>query len=80
MPHCFLSIDLPSLSVTNDQLSLSTANGHQTVYGFDTSLHGLPHRDTGDDARGLQTHTSTLVGTKWALVLKDKRDEKMISQ
>lgn len=61
---------LPSLSVTNDQLSLSTTNGHQTVHGFDTGLHGLPHGDTGDDARGLQTHTSTLLGTQGALMLK----------
>ncbi len=52
---------LPSLTVSNDQLSLATTNGHQTVHSFDAGLHGLPHRDAGDDARGLQTHTPTLL-------------------
>lgn len=57
----------PSLPVTNDQLSLATANGHQTVHGFDASLHGLPHRDTRDDPRGLQTHTPALLGAQRSL-------------
>jgi hypothetical protein len=34
---------LPSLTITDDQLTLTTANGHQRVDGFDASLHGLAH-------------------------------------
>ena len=49
---------LTRLSVTDDQFSLATANGHQGVHGLDPSLHGLPHGDAGDDARGLGTDTS----------------------
>lgn len=48
---------LPRLPVTDDQLALASADGHQAVHSLDPSLHGLPHRDTGDDTRGLQTHT-----------------------
>lgn len=65
---------LPSLSVTNDQLSLATANGHQTVHGFDAGLHGLPHGDARDDARGLQTHTPTLLGAQGSLGGETKTD------
>lgn len=68
---------LPGLPVTNDQLTLASANGHQTVHSLDTSLHGLPHRDTGDDTWGLQTHTPTDFGTqgtlrKTAMYFKEK--------
>jgi hypothetical protein len=65
-----LAICLPSLPVTDDQLTLATANGHQAVHGLDTRLHGLLHRDTGDDAWGLQTHTPTDARSK--RTLRDK--------
>lgn len=58
---------LPGLPVTNDQLTLASANGHQAVHGLDSSLHGLPHRDTGDDTRGLKTHTPTGTGAQGTL-------------
>ncbi len=58
---------LPSLPVTDDQLTLASANGHQAVHGLDSSLHGLPHRDAGDNARGLQTHTPTGAGAQGTL-------------
>lgn len=66
---------LPSLTVSNDQLSLATANGHQTVHGFDAGLHGLPHRDAGDDARGLQTHTPTLLRAQGSLWRRNKKTD-----
>merc|ERR1712020_456842 len=44
---------LTSLTVSNDQLTLTTANGHQAVHGLDTGLHGLLHGLPGDDAGGL---------------------------
>ena len=50
----------PSLSVSDDQFSLSSANGDQTVHCLDTSLHRVTHRDTRDDAWSLHTHTTPL--------------------
>lgn len=58
---------LPSLPVSDDQLSLASSNGHQTVHSLDASLHGLPHRDTRDDSGGLQTNTPTGFGTQGTL-------------
>lgn len=58
---------LPSLPVSDDQLTLASTDGHQTVHSLDSSLHGLPHRDTRDDARGLQTHTPTNFGAQRTL-------------
>lgn len=58
---------LPSLPVPDDELTLSTTDGDQTVHGFDAGLHWLPHRDAGDDTRGLQTHTPADTGAKGAL-------------
>lgn len=63
---------LPGLPIPNDQLSLATADGHQTVHGLDASLHGLPHRDTRDDARSLQANSSTLLSAKRTLERKKK--------
>ena len=51
-----------SLPVTDDELALSTSDGHQTVDGLDSGLHGLLHRGTGDDARCLHSHTPPLAG------------------
>lgn len=65
--HAITTVLLPSLPVSDDELTLSTANGDQTVHGFDASLHWLPHRDAGDDARGFQTHTPPGFGAKRTL-------------
>lgn len=67
----------PRLSVSNDELTLPTANGDQAIHGFDTSLHWLPHGDTGDDARGLQTHTSAGFGAKRTLSFTINRKHKL---
>ena len=48
---------LTRLTVTNDQLTLATADGHERVDGLDAGLHGLAHRLAGDDAWGLDTDT-----------------------
>ena len=58
---------LPGLPVPDDELTLSATDGDQTVHGFDAGLHGLPHRDAGDDTRGLQTHTPAGAGAEGAL-------------
>merc|ERR1739847_212795 len=46
---------LASLTVSNDQLTLATTNGHQAVHGLDAGLHGLLDGLPGDDAGGLQS-------------------------
>jgi hypothetical protein len=60
---------LPSLSVTNDQFTLSTANWHQRIDGLDTGLHGLSHRNTWNDAGSLDTDTETGLGVQWSFAI-----------
>merc|ERR1719397_2396992 len=60
---------LASLPVTNDQLTLATANGHKRVNSLDASLHRLGHGLPGDDARGLQADTEPLAGAKGTLAI-----------
>ncbi len=43
----------PSLSVSDDELSLTPPNGHEAVHGLDSRLHGLTDRDTRDNTWGL---------------------------
>merc|ERR1719402_516935 len=47
----------PGLSVTDDQFSLSSANGHQRVHSLDSSLHGLRHGLSGNDSWCLQANS-----------------------
>lgn len=56
---CFASY-LPSLTIADDKLSLTTADGDERVDGFNTSLHGLTHGDTRDDTGSLDTDTGTI--------------------
>merc|ERR1711890_148659 len=49
-----------SLSVSNDQFTLATTNGYKRVNGLDASLHRLGHGLSGNDTRGLKTHTKSL--------------------
>lgn len=60
---------LPSLTIANDQLTLTTTDGHQGVDGLDTGLHGLAHGHTGDDAGGLDSHTETVLGVDGTLAV-----------
>merc|ERR1712205_254938 len=60
---------LASLPVTNDQLTLATANGHKGVDSLDASLHRLRHGLPGDDAGGLETNTEPLAGSKGTLAI-----------
>merc|ERR1719464_1485787 len=53
-----------SLSVTNDELTLSTTNGDKGVDSLDTGLHGLLDRLSGDDTWGLKTDTELLLGVQ----------------
>jgi len=56
----------PCLTVTNDQLALSTADRYKTVDGFDACLHWLLDRDAWNNAWSLHTDTSSL-GLDWTL-------------
>merc|ERR1719384_119770 len=58
-----------SLSVTNDQLTLATANGHKGVNSLDAGLHRLRHGLPGDDAGSLQADTEPLAGAKGTLAI-----------
>merc|ERR1719341_996162 len=58
-----------SLSVSNDQLTLATTNGHQAVDSLDASLHGLLDRLPGDDAGGLQSNPVPLLAADGALAV-----------
>ena len=60
---------LASLSVTNDQLSLASTNGDQAVNSLDTSLHGLLDRLSGDDSRGLETNSVSLLAGNRSLAI-----------
>ena len=58
---------LPSLTISDDQLTLSSANGNQGVNSLDPRHHWLTHRDTRDDPWGLHTNPNTLLGGNWTL-------------
>merc|ERR1719209_2018863 len=60
---------LAGLPVTNDQLTLATANGHKRVNSLDASLHRLGHRLPGDDAGGLQADAEPLAGSEGTLTI-----------
>ena len=53
---------LSSLSVSNDELSLSSADGHEGVDGLQTGLHGLVDGLSGDDSGGLELDSLSSVG------------------
>lgn len=55
------------LTITNDQLTLATANWDKGVNGLETGLHGLVDGFTGDDTWGLQVDLAALFGVEWSL-------------
>merc|ERR1719220_1991082 len=60
---------LASLSVTDDQLTLATANGHKRVDSLNAGLHRLRHRLPGNDARSLQANPEPLAGAEGTLAV-----------
>jgi hypothetical protein len=60
---------LTSLTVTNDQLTLTTADGHHGVDGLKTSLYGLVDRATGENTGGLLLGTTLLSGLDGTLAV-----------
>jgi hypothetical protein len=53
---------LSGLTITNDQFTLATSNGHHGVDGLETSLHGLADGLTGENAGSLELGTALLGG------------------
>jgi hypothetical protein len=60
---------LTSLTVTNDQLTLTTADRNHGVDGFETSLDGLTDGLTGQDTGGLELSTAALGGLEGTLAI-----------
>uniref|UniRef100_A0A182SVP3 Uncharacterized protein n=1 Tax=Anopheles maculatus TaxID=74869 RepID=A0A182SVP3_9DIPT len=60
---------LPSLTITNDQLTLATTNRHKRIDGLNTGLHGFAHRHTRDDTRSLDTDTEALLRLDFTLTV-----------
>jgi len=61
---------LTGLPVTDDQLTLASADGDERVDGLKTRLHRLVDRFTGNNTRGLDVDTSSLLAVDWALAVK----------
>ena len=53
---------LTSLSITNDELTLSSTNRDEGIDTLEASLHGLVDRLSGDDTRSLKLNTLFLIG------------------
>jgi len=60
---------LAGLSITNDELTLSTANRHERVDSLEASLHRLVHGFPRDNARRLQLNSGTLGGVDGTLTV-----------
>jgi hypothetical protein len=60
---------LTGLTVTNDQLTLTTADGNHGVDGLETGLHGLVDRLARQDTRSLELSTAPLLGVERALAV-----------
>ena len=58
---------LAGLTVTNDQLTLTTTDGNHGVDGLETSHHGLVDGATGQDTGSLDGGTATLGGLNRSL-------------
>ena len=51
---------LPSLTITDDELTLATTDWHERVDGLEASQHGLAHTHSWNDARRLDANTGTI--------------------
>lgn len=60
---------LTGLTITDNQLTLTTANGDHGVDGLQTSLDGLADGLAGQNAGGLELGTTALLGVQGALAV-----------
>ena len=57
------------LTITNDQLTLTTTNWHEGVDGLETSLHWLVDGLSWDNTWGLKLNSLSLVGHDWTVTV-----------
>lgn len=60
---------LASLTITDNQLTLATANRNHGIDGLQTSLHRLVDGTTGQNAGGLELGTALLLGVERTLAI-----------
>ena len=60
---------LTGLTITNDQLTLTTADGNHGIDGLETSLYGLVDGVTGENTGGLLLGTTLLSGLDGTLAV-----------
>jgi hypothetical protein len=60
---------LAGLTITNDQLTLTTADRNHGIDGLKTSLDWLVDGVAGQNAWGLELSTALLLGVDWALAI-----------
>jgi len=60
---------LSSLSITDDELSLAPSNGHESVDCLQSSLHRLVDRFSGDNSRGFDFNSFSLLGVDWPVTV-----------
>lgn len=61
------NLGLTGLSITNNQLSLTSANGDKGVDGLKTSLHGLSNGSSGENAGGLDLSSDSEISVDGSL-------------
>lgn len=60
---------LSGLTITDNQLTLATADGDHSIDGLETGLDGLVDRATGQNAGGLDLSTGSLLGVEGTLAV-----------
>ena len=60
---------LAGLTITDDQLTLSTSNRDEGIHGLEASGHGLMYRFTGNDTGGLHLGTRATSGVDGTLAI-----------
>ena len=60
---------LAGLAIANNQLTLAATNRDQRINRLQSGLHGLGHRLSFDDARGLDLNTTILARDNFALAI-----------
>lgn len=71
---CLLLVDdsingnsgLTGLSISNDELSLSSTDWHEGINGLESGLHGLVDGFSWDNTWGLELDSLSLVALDWA--------------
>ena len=60
---------LAGLTIANDELTLTTADGDHSINRLESGLHGFLDRLAGQDAWCFKLRAATLLGGDWALAV-----------